>query len=977
MKRLAAVLVLAVLASACGGGAGTTAPETTGGLESAVTTTTAEDPVAQEAATTTAGANSATTTTPAPTSTGDPTVSTTTTVPDDTVSSTTATGPADEDASPADEGASPASTAASVSDATDEHPPDQPFNPFRSSDPDLRQCLISIFGHGLHDELKDRRPSPAEDAAMEPCMAAFMSSGSTTSGASVTDDSEPDESVSSGDQNDSVTSIDLARSTYPPHVTGQLLLGYIPAPPGFDDCIVGRIGGDRLGEIRSKQPPTGGENDRAAECLFQLQVPVGLLDGQGGQAGGDPGDDGGPVGPADPNSGQGDGGDQVDELTESIITVSYPSTTYPVAPGATSGSFTTAQNADIVLSAFGFNDTGGPLSFNYPSGLSSGGTRLVMADTWNNRVLIWNTAPMSARAPDLVLGQPNFTANDAGRGRGQMNWPVSTSTDGTRLVVTDTMNDRILIWNSFPTTNGQPADLVLDGDGNEPSKSRIEWPWGVWTDGRRLAVSNTTIGSVLIWNNFPTTDDQPADVLLTGSGAMGTPRQITSDGTTLLVGDHNAMASGTSQNQLANSGPGTFFWSTFPTVDDQPYDFFLEDPPGEKTYGTWLRGDFTDDGRLFTLDKTLRIWDSVPQSATTTADLSMLGQGDVGGFDFRGGDFSSVVVVGGRVYITSAGAMLVYNSLPSSPGQLPDFTIGAADIYSDGQRENYIIGNPVPVSNGTNLFVSSDLDKRLYVWKNLPDESGAVPDIVYDFCSYRNEERRRRHECLDGALAAWVNALHNDTFAMAGKDQLVIWTQLPLTGNLPNLEFRGSIGSVPLLNLSGVAIDDRYFYLADGDANAVYVWEGIPDGTTDPVAVLSVFAPEGMSSDGTYLTVSTPAARPRRSEVFLVDEIAALGSFASDIAGDANLPVGALAAAGHLFAADVNNSQVLVWEDIADALAGLSADAILGASGPTDSRPEISRNQVFWPAAASFDGSYLWVGEVKFSGRLVRYSPTG
>ena len=226
-----AVLALAVLASACGGGAGTTAPETTGGLESAGTTT-AEDPLAQEVATTTAGARSATTTTPAPTSTSDQAVSTTTTVPDDTASSTTATGPADEDAPPPDEDApppdeeaAPASTAASVSDATDEHPPDQPFNPFRSSDPDLRQCLISVFGHGLHDELRDRRPSLAEDAAMEPCMAAFMSSASTTSGVSVPDDSEPDGSVPSEDQNNPVTSIDLARSTYPPHVTGQLLLG--------------------------------------------------------------------------------------------------------------------------------------------------------------------------------------------------------------------------------------------------------------------------------------------------------------------------------------------------------------------------------------------------------------------------------------------------------------------------------------------------------------------------------------------------------------------------------------------------------------------------------------------------------------------------------------------------------------------------------------------------------------------------------
>ena len=79
----------------------------------------------------------------------------------------------------------------------------------------------------------------------------------------------------------------------------------------------------------------------------------------------------------------------------------------------------------------------------------------------------------------------------------------------------------------------------------------------------------------------------------------------------------------------------------------------------------------------------------------------------------------------------------------------------------------------------------------------------------------------------------------------------------------------------------------------------------------------------------------------------------------------------------YLFIADTGNSQVLVWEDVADALAGRSADVILGASGPSDTQPEISRNQMFWPAAAIFDGTYLWVGERKFSGRLIRFSPTG
>ena len=84
-----------------------------------------------------------------------------------------------------------------------------------------------------------------------------------------------------------------------------------------------------------------------------------------------------------------------------------------------------------------------------------------------------------------------------------------------------------------------------------------------------------------------------------------------------------------------------------------------------------------------------------------------------------------------------------------------------------------------------------------------------------------------------------------------------------------------------------------------------------------------------------------------------------------------------VAPCGHLFVTDTGNSQIHVWQDVADALAGQSADVILGASGPSDTQPEITRNQMFWPAVASFDGDYLWVGERKFSGRLVRFSPTG
>ena len=53
-----------------------------------------------------------------------------------------------------------------------------------------------------------------------------------------------------------------------------------------------------------------------------------------------------------------------------------------------------------------------------------------------------------------------------------------------RVIVADTNNDRVLIWNSFPTRNGQPADVVLKNNG-------LIWPWGLWTDGARLVVSCT------------------------------------------------------------------------------------------------------------------------------------------------------------------------------------------------------------------------------------------------------------------------------------------------------------------------------------------------------------------------------------------------------------------------------------------------------------------------------------------------------
>jgi len=153
--------------------------------------------------------------------------------------------------------------------------------------------------------------------------------------------------------------------------------------------------------------------------------------------------------------------------------------------------YATGQNADLMVSGVDFNNSGSNLYFNHPNGLATDGTHFLVCDRFNNRILVWNTLPNSSNtAPDLVLGQPNFVSNNPGTSKNQLNWAgnASLSAQG-QLAVADTENDRILLWNHFPTDNGQPADvsLFLPGMTLPGAPMLYGWPWGVWTDGNRVA----------------------------------------------------------------------------------------------------------------------------------------------------------------------------------------------------------------------------------------------------------------------------------------------------------------------------------------------------------------------------------------------------------------------------------------------------------------------------------------------------------
>jgi uncharacterized protein (TIGR03437 family) len=165
---------------------------------------------------------------------------------------------------------------------------------------------------------------------------------------------------------------------------------------------------------------------------------------------------------------------------------------------------------------------------NTPTAVASDGIHLAVADTLNNRVLIWNTLPTAMnQSPDVVIGQPGFTTNSFPP------TPAATSLRGPQgvwiqngqLFIADTMDDRILIFNSIPTANGAAADLVLgqpnlttwvqvdiSQQNTNAAANNMLTPVSVTSDGTRLFVADLGYNRVLIWNTIPTTTQQPADV---------------------------------------------------------------------------------------------------------------------------------------------------------------------------------------------------------------------------------------------------------------------------------------------------------------------------------------------------------------------------------------------------------------------------------------------------------------------------------
>lgn len=166
-----------------------------------------------------------------------------------------------------------------------------------------------------------------------------------------------------------------------------------------------------------------------------------------------------------------------------------------------------------------------------PRGVYASGNQLFVSDTGQNRVFIWKQLPSQEfQEPDVVLGQSEVS--DSGRNAGgevsaqTLQYPSGIWSNGEKLIVADAWNHRVLIWNSLPTENAQAADVVLGqpnfesnqpnvkGLSENPSAQSLYWCYGVFSDGKSLWIADTGNRRVLFYENIPTESYQAADKVI-------------------------------------------------------------------------------------------------------------------------------------------------------------------------------------------------------------------------------------------------------------------------------------------------------------------------------------------------------------------------------------------------------------------------------------------------------------------------------
>jgi uncharacterized protein (TIGR03437 family) len=374
--------------------------------------------------------------------------------------------------------------------------------------------------------------------------------------------------------------------------------------------------------------------------------------------------------------------------------------------------------ADVVLGQPDFNSTNTGVTqtaMRTPTAVASDGQVLAVADSDNNRVLIWKSIPTSNGTPaDVVVGQPNFTSSSIPGNvpnAKSMRGPSGLWIQNGKLYVADTQNHRVLIFNSIPTANGAAADLVL-GQPNlttfvEPdltkansgaTASNLESPVSVTSDGVRLFVSDLGHNRVMIWNTIPNANNVPADVI------VGQP-DVNS-----ALANNTAICPATASGTVSTAGTAVT-WLTG--------DQFLTQQAGTgiTINGTIYGISSVTNPTSITLASSAGTNTSVPYATYPRQCNSTM-------------DFPRYALSDGtHLYVADGGndRVLVYNHIPTTNGAAADVIIGQlGGEINQASDSTDSLRTPLSLAwDGTNLYVADSFNVRVMVY------TPAAPNVPY------------------------------------------------------------------------------------------------------------------------------------------------------------------------------------------------------------------------------------------------------
>jgi uncharacterized protein (TIGR03437 family) len=343
------------------------------------------------------------------------------------------------------------------------------------------------------------------------------------------------------------------------------------------------------------------------------------------------------------------------------------------------------------------------------------------------RCAVCTADPTAPRPADVVVGQPDFSTILSNVTQNGMRLPTAIASDGKILVVADTDNNRVLIWNNIPTSNGANADIELGQDDFNTVRQPIvtdnksfRGPQGAWLQNGRLFVADTQNHRVMIWNSVPTQNNQPADIVLgvadfntnpdatiggpseipTSSNLLN-PVSVSSDGVRLLVADlgHNRVVIWNDINSLSTN---------------RPFDVVVGQPDTVSSNGNNSSALCDSNGTDSNNNRTypLRCAGTLNFPRYALSDGTRLFVADGG---------NDRVLVWNRIPI-------IRNGVPA------DVVLGQPDMFSDVNTDASSLFNPnlvqsssdtirTPTSlawDGTNLYIADPSDRRVLVYTPNP-----------------------------------------------------------------------------------------------------------------------------------------------------------------------------------------------------------------------------------------------------------------